>query len=94
MVSYYIMDNKDYIKYIKSHFCMVCGKSPVDPDHLEAIGMGGDRKKPTLKDYSCIPLCREHHSERLSIGNIRFEKKHNLNLWKEVFHLFRKYIFE
>ena len=73
---------------------MVCGKSPVDADHLEAIGMGGDRKKPTLKDFSCIPLCRIHHRERHDMGNIRFEKKHNLNLWKEVFYLLRGYIFK
>ena len=41
------MNTKDYIRYIKSKHCLVCGKSPVDPDHQETIGMGGDRTKQT-----------------------------------------------
>tara|TARA_Y100000593_G_scaffold58461_1_gene108620 strand:+ start:345 stop:626 length:282 start_codon:yes stop_codon:yes gene_type:complete len=90
-LAWFVVDSKDYIKFIKSHFCVICAKSPVDADHLEHIGMGGNRKLNTLKDYSCIPLCREHHRERHDIGNYQFEHKHSVNLFKEAFYLIRKY---
>lgn len=86
-----MVDGKDYIRFIKSHFCMICGSSPVDADHLEHIGMGGNRKLNTKKDFSCIPLCRKHHSERHNLGNFQFEHKYSVNLFKEAFHLLRKY---
>ncbi len=84
---------KDYLKYIKSKNCLVCGVSPVDPDHLEHLGMGG-ANKGGLKDYSCVSLCRQHHSERHDLGLRRFEEKHNVNLWKEAFYLLRGYFAE
>tara|TARA_R100000995_G_C3419304_1_gene93135 strand:+ start:110 stop:394 length:285 start_codon:yes stop_codon:yes gene_type:complete len=88
------INTKDYIRYIKSKHCLVCGKSPVDADHLEHIGMGGNRKLNSLKDLSCISLCRIHHRERHDIGNFQFEHKHSLNLWKEAFYLLRGYFAE
>ena len=71
----------------------MCGRSPVDPDHLEHLGMGG-ANKGGLKDYSCVSLCRQHHSERHDLGLRRFEEKHNVNLWKEAFYLLRGYFAE
>ncbi len=88
------MNTKDYIKYIKSKHCLVCGGSPVDADHQDTIGMGGDRKKQSIKDFTCIPLCRKHHTERHNIGSFQFEHKHSLNLWKEAFYLLRGYFAE
>ena len=87
------MVNKDYIKYIKSKHCLVCGVSPVDPDHQEHLRMGGENKGG-LKDFSCLPLCRQHHRERHAIGSYQFEKKHSINLWKEAFYLLRGYFAE
>ena len=72
----------------------MCGKSPVDPDHQETIGMGGDRTKQTIKDFTCLPLCRIHHTERHNIGSYQFEQKHSINLWKEAFYLMRGYFVE
>ena len=86
-------NSKDYLKYIKSKLCIVCGSSPVDPDHLEHLGMGGSNKGG-LKDFSCISLCRTHHSERHHLGINRFEEKYNVNLWKEAFYLLRGYFAE
>ena len=57
------MSTKDYIKYIKSKHCLICGNSPVDADHQETIGMGGDRTKQSLKDFSCIPFWVIQHTE-------------------------------
>ena len=83
-----------YIKYVKTMPCAVCYSKPVDPDHLETIGMGGNRKKRSPKDLTCIPLCRKHHSERHQIGNYQFEAKYSMSLWKEAFYLLRRYILE
>lgn len=85
-----MINTKDYIKFVKSHHCLICGKSPVDPDHLEHLGMGGANKNG-IKDFSCINLCRLHHRERHDLGTKRFEEKYNVNLWKEAFYLIRKY---
>ena len=85
-----MLNSKDYIKYIKSLHCLICGITPVDPDHLEHLGMGGANKSG-LKDFSCINLCRVHHRERHDLGTDRFEKKYNINLWKEAFNLLRRY---
>ena len=85
-----MIDTKEYISYIKSQFCLICGATPVDPDHLEARGMG-NANKSGRKDFSCVPLCREHHSERHSYGNKKFEKLYHINLWKEAFRLIRRY---
>ncbi len=84
-------DSLAYIKYIKNEECLICFKHPVDPDHLESIGMGGNRKKPTLKHYSCVPLCRLHHTERHSIGLTAFQSKYKIDIWKQAFILFRRY---
>jgi len=82
--------SKKYLDYIRRQFCLVCGNTPCDPDHLEARGMGG-ANKDGFKDYSCIPLCREHHTERHQFGNQKFEYKYNINLWKDAFNLLRRY---
>ena len=86
-------NSSDYLKYIKSKNCLVCGSSPVDPDHLEHLQMGGSNPQG-IKDFSCIPLCRKHHRERHDIGNFQFENKHYINLWKEAFYLLRGYFAE
>jgi len=80
-----------YLDYIRGCYCLICFSENPDPDHLEAIGMGGNRKKPTLKHYSCIPLCRLHHTERHAVGTTEFEAKYKINLWKEAFKLLREY---
>ena len=85
-----MQSNKDYLKYIKSKNCLVCGVSPVDPDHLEHLGMGG-ANKGGLKDYSCVPLCRMHHRFRHDGGTEKFERRYKINLWKEAFYLLREY---
>ena len=88
-LAWFVVSTQDYIKFVKSHHCLICGNSPVDPDHLEHLGMGGSGK--SFKDWSCINLCRVHHRERHDIGTNKFEEKYNINLWKEAFNLIRRY---
>ena len=80
--------------WIKSKTCLICFKSKPDPDHLEAIGLGGNRKKPTLKHYTCIPLCRFHHIERHAKTLRDFEDKYKVNLWREAVKYLREYHYE
>ena len=80
------MNGLDYIEFVKEHGCCIlsCINADTDADHLKQIGMGRDRNRPELiEHYSCIPLCRKHHTERHQIGNRKFEEKYDTNLWYE-----------
>ena len=82
--------SKNYKEFIRNMPCLVCGSIPCDPDHLEARGMGS-ANKDGIKDYSCVPLCRVHHSERHQFGNEKFENKYGINLWRDHSRLIRRY---
>ena len=84
------LQSKKYLEYIREKPCLVCGKMPCDPHHMEAVGMGG-ANRDGYKDYSCIPLCRTHHTERHNMGNNGFEARYNINIWKDAFNLLRRY---
>ena len=84
-------DSLSYLDYIRGRYCLICFTEGPDPDHLEAIGMGGNRKKPTLKHFSCIPLCRLHHTERHALTLREFEDKYKINLWYECFRIYREW---
>tara|TARA_R110000824_G_scaffold174345_1_gene352456 strand:- start:128 stop:409 length:282 start_codon:yes stop_codon:yes gene_type:complete len=81
----------EYLNYVRGLYCLICFTPNPDPDHLEAIGMGGNRKKPTLKHFSAIPLCRLHHTERHALPLKEFEDKYKINLWYECFRTLRGY---
>ena len=90
------MNSLEYVDFIRNiGYCCVCyHKGFVDPHHLISIGMGGNRKKPNVKHYSCIPLCRHHHTEYHNKGKLAFEKYHNVNLFELAFHFLSNYIFQ
>ena len=83
--------SKKYLDNIRNKPCLVCGKMPCDPHHMEAVGMGG-ANRDGFKDYSCVPLCRFHHNEYHSGGIHYFESKYQINLWKDAFNLLRKFL--
>ena len=92
-------ETKEYLKYVKSHPCTLCGATQVDADHLIHRGMGGVGAKGkthtgTLQDFTCVPLCRQHHTERHSLGIKGFDSKYKINLWKEAFLLLRSFYVE
>ena len=84
-------EGSSYIDYIKAKPCLVCGSMEVDAHHLEAVGMGNNRKKTSKRDYSCVPLCRLHHQEYHSIGINKFQEKYGFNIWRDAFNLLRGY---
>ena len=83
---------KNYIEFIKTKRCSACYNSPVDADHLNTVGMGSNRKKPRLEDFSCIPLCRKCHSYRHHVGNLQFEMKHKVELWKDAHYYLMEFL--
>ena len=84
------LPSKKYLEYIKEKPCLVCGQTPVDAHHMEAVGMGG-ANKDGFKDYTCVPLCRYHHGEYHSAGLHYFEARYQVNLWKDAFNLLWRY---
>ena len=54
--------------------CLICRKE-AEPHHLDAIGMGRNRKKELKEHFTAIPLCRVHHGEYHQYARSWFEKK-------------------
>ena len=71
-----------FVEFVKTYSCSICGTSPVDAHHLDTVGMGRNRKNDCIEDYSCVPLCREHHQEWHQVGDTEFTNKYYINLWK------------
>jgi hypothetical protein len=82
----------EYIDFIRDKACCVSGDSIADPHHLHAVGMGQNRKKPSAKHFTCVPLSREMHTELHKIGTQAFEKKYNISLWQEAYYLFISFL--
>jgi hypothetical protein len=65
-----IKDRK-LLNEVKKRPCIVCGKSPTDPDHIEQASRRQDTERGVW------PLCRiPHHVERHAIGIRRFAAKY------------------
>lgn len=57
--------------------CAVCGRK-AELHHVDAVGMGRNRKEICHIGMRALPLCREHHIEIHSIGREDFLKKYIL----------------
>lgn len=58
--------------------CVVCGRK-AELHHVDAIGMGNDRKEVHHLGREVISLCREHHTEIHTVGKAEFMEKYHLN---------------
>ena len=38
-------------------------------------------------DLCAVPLCREHHGKRQSMGTAAFNGRHGVDLWREAWRL-------
>lgn len=81
----------NYVDWIRKKSCCITGYEHSDPHHLDAIGMGQNRNRPSYKHFTCVPLCREKHSELHQIGQKAFERRYNCNLWEVAFYNYRNY---
>lgn len=64
--------------YLKYRSCFVCGRQHSDVAHVEAVGMGRNRKTIDHSKHHFMCLCRQHHQEQHQIGIETFLKKHHL----------------
>jgi hypothetical protein len=59
--------DKNHLKFVASQPCLICGRQPSDPHHLQfaqprALGM-------KVSDEFAVPLCRGHHRQLHQAGN-------------------------
>ncbi len=59
--------NKAHLKFVASQPCLICGRQPSDPHHLQfaqprALGL-------KVSDEFTVPLCRGHHRQLHQAGN-------------------------
>jgi hypothetical protein len=57
--------------------CCICGK-PADLHHVQSVGSQGYRDKINHIGLDALPLCREHHTESHTKGQVEFMKKYHL----------------
>lgn len=64
-------------KCLATRTCAVCGR-PADVHHVDAIGMGHDRRKKPQLGNKAVALCRRHHGEAHTMGWRSFENHYHL----------------
>lgn len=64
---------------IEKKICCICG-GPMDGPghHVQAIGMGRNRKTYDDSGHERIALCRKHHTEAETIGWLTFSEKYHV----------------
>lgn len=80
--------DEDYLDWVRDQPCAVCpAPSPSDPHHLDSGVMGskGD-------DWTALPLCRRCHRAYHDEGHRSFQKRRNVNLWKQAHRHLRRYL--
>ena len=59
--------DKSHLKFVASHPCLVCGRSPADAHHLRFTQPRSIGRK--VSDEFTVPLCRTHHRDNHSFGD-------------------------
>jgi hypothetical protein len=59
--------DKTHLKFVASHPCLVCGRSPADAHHLRFTQPRGMGLK--VSDEFTVPLCRTHHRDNHRFGD-------------------------
>ena len=62
---------------LMSKKCAVCGRH-ADLHHVDAVGMGRNRKEICHVGMRALPLCREHHTEIHNVGQEDFLRRYFL----------------
>lgn len=71
-------DAADYIcACLENRKCCICGR-PAELHHMDAVGMGRDRREIIHEGMKVLPLCREHHEECHACGKQSFIEKYHL----------------
>jgi hypothetical protein len=59
--------DKAHLKFVASHPCLICGRSPADAHHLKFTQPRAMGRK--VSDEFTVPLCRVHHRDLHSVGD-------------------------
>lgn len=74
----FVDDVQDYLyACLASRKCCICGKE-ADLHHIDHVGVGRDRNEIIHEGMRVLPVCREHHTEAHTIGQITFNEKYHL----------------
>ena len=79
----------DYLDFVRSKPCSVQNhkcSGRIVPAHLETVGMGRNRKRPSLIHWSAVPLCNYHHIAQEG-HTARFNAKYDIDLWRYAMQL-------
>jgi hypothetical protein len=53
--------DREHVKFVAGHPCLICGRQPADPHHLRFAQSRALGRK--VSDEFTVPLCRGHHRE-------------------------------
>jgi hypothetical protein len=59
--------DKDHLKFVASHPCLICGRNPADAHHLRFSQPRTMGRK--VSDEFTVPLCRTHHRDNHGSGD-------------------------
>jgi ERF superfamily len=59
--------DKEHVRFVAKHACLVCGRRPADPHHLRFAQHRALGRK--VSDEFTVPLCRGHHREAHRCGD-------------------------
>ena len=59
--------DKDHLRYVATHPCLVCGRQPAEAHHLKFSQPSAIGRK--VSDAFTVPLCALHHRDLHTIGN-------------------------
>lgn len=68
---------RQFFAMLMKRKCFVCGRHG-DIAHVEAVGMGRDRKQIDHTKHHFMCLCREHHNEQHQLGIETFMRERKL----------------
>jgi hypothetical protein len=61
--------DREHLKFVSSHPCLVCGRTPSDAHHVKFAEQRAMGRK--VSDRFTVPICRLHHRELHRCGNER-----------------------
>jgi hypothetical protein len=76
--------DREHLKFVAGHPCLVCGRRPVDHHHLRFAQSRALGRK--VSDEFTVPLCRGHHREVHRYGDEAAWWAHDFGFMEPVLH--------
>jgi len=84
--------SEKYKAFIRQKKCLVCGVTPCDPHHVRLGGNYSGGLGIKNSDYSCVPLCRNHHTECHAKGRTTMEAVNSIDFKMQIIFCHEEYI--